>query len=452
MTSITHQCDEIQPACGQCLKARRTCTGAAQGNQFINLLIPATSPSHSIPVPTRCVAPTEDTPKPSAEPSYAGKPSPLTVPLNHQSSRRKSHLYVSLPSDASKGFPSKSRSLALPTWYQPSKADIFQQHFTSHFIGNFFNPESFLAKQNGWAHHLPSVLSLVKSPAVEAAVRATTMAFYGIRSNDVAIKTEACRWYSKGLRFQRIELERASSAGQGFTANEWKRPPIIASEEWCNIPFSIHGKAIYDLLDDILIQLPACHILRRDYEALEKYGTSQEIERLALEVEAAGRALLHKLDIWWSVYGHISHDRSFDERVCPPLPINIHTDPPSGTFDFFPNKSFGGSWHAQKIAQFNAISIGGFGLLNLATKKSYTKEITAHGESILAAVSFDQDCNVGNTGSTSMLFPLIVLYHHSTSNRRLQVATKAALHAWSKPRGVNKFVREATPIGSDSAE
>lgn len=214
MTSITHQCDEIQPACGQCLKARRTCTGAAQGNQFINLLIPATSPSHSIPVPTRCVAPTEDTPKPSAEPSYAGKPSPLTVPLNHQSSRRKSHLYVSLPSDASKGFPSKSRSLALPTWYQPSKADIFQQHFTSHFIGNFFNPESFLAKQNGWAHHLPSVLSLVKSPAVEAAVRATTMAFYGIRSNDVAIKTEACRWYSKGLRFQRIELERASSAGQ----------------------------------------------------------------------------------------------------------------------------------------------------------------------------------------------------------------------------------------------
>lgn len=204
MTSITHQCDEIQPACGQCLKASRTCTGAAQGNQFINLLMPATSPSHSIPVPTRCVA----------ELSYAGKPFPLPVPLNHQSSRRKSHLYVSLPSDASKGSPSKSRNPALPTCYQPSKADIFQQHFTSHFIGNFFNPESFLAKQNGWAHHLPSVLSLVKSPAVEAAVRATTMAFYGIRSNDVAIKTEACRWYSKGLRFQRIELERASSAGQ----------------------------------------------------------------------------------------------------------------------------------------------------------------------------------------------------------------------------------------------
>ena len=226
---------------------------------------------------------------------------------------------------------------------------------------------------------------------------------------------------------------------------------MIASEEWCTTPFSIHGKTVYDLLDDILIQLPACHILRRDYEALEKYGTSEEIARLALKVEAAGRALLHKLDLWWSVHGHTSHNRPFDECVCPQLPIDSRIARPGGTFDFSPQKLFSGSRHAQKIAQFNAINLTGFGLLYLSTKKSYPKELTAHGESILAAVSFDQDCNVGHTGSTSMLFPLITLYYYSAADRRLQAATKTALHDWSKPRGVSKFVREATTIDSDSA-
>lgn len=208
---------------------------------------------------------------------------------------------------------------------------------------------------------------------------------------------------------------------------------------------------MYDLLDDILIQLPACHILRKNYEALEEYGTSEEIARLAWEVEAAGRALLLKLDIWWFVHCHKSHDRSYDEPLCPPLPIDTRINRPGGTFDFSSHRSFSGSWYAQMIAEFNAISIVAFGLLHLATKKSYRKEITAHGESILAAVSFDQDCDVSHAGSISMLFPLINLYYYSTADRQLQVVTKAALHALSKLRGVSKFVREATTIDSNSA-
>ena len=210
MTSITLQCDETQPACHQCLKARRTCTGAVQGNRFINRLMPLTSPAHSVPVSACSVTTAGHTANPSAESSHAGKLLPLTVPFNHQPAPHNSHLL--LPFDALHRFLADSQNLALPTWYQPSKLDIFQQHFTAHFVGNFFNPEAFTAPQNGWAHHLPSILSLVKSPAVEAAVRATTMAFYGIKADDVAIKAQACRWYCKGLRDLRIELERASSA------------------------------------------------------------------------------------------------------------------------------------------------------------------------------------------------------------------------------------------------
>ena len=37
------------------------------------------------------------------------------------------------------------------------------------------------------------------------------MAFYGTKAEDDAVKTEACRWYVKGMGFQRKELEKASS-------------------------------------------------------------------------------------------------------------------------------------------------------------------------------------------------------------------------------------------------
>ena len=62
-----------------------------------------------------------------------------------------------------------------------------------------------------WAYHLPAILASTNSSAVEYATKAATMAFYGTKAGDDAIKTEACRWYVKGLGYQRTELERASS-------------------------------------------------------------------------------------------------------------------------------------------------------------------------------------------------------------------------------------------------
>ena len=105
--------------------------------------------------------------------------------------------------------------MKLPLWYQPSKADLFRQHFTSHFISNFFNPASFLRKHNMWAYHLPAILASTPSPAVEYATRAATMAFYGTKAEDNSVKTEACRWYVKGLSLQRDEIQQASSPGRG---------------------------------------------------------------------------------------------------------------------------------------------------------------------------------------------------------------------------------------------
>ena len=41
------------------------------------------------------------------------------------------------------------------------------------------------------------------------------MAFYGTKAGDDSVKTEACRWYVKGLGHQRNELQKASSPERG---------------------------------------------------------------------------------------------------------------------------------------------------------------------------------------------------------------------------------------------
>lgn len=104
------------------------------------------------------------------------------------------------------------RDMELPHWYQPSKEEIFQQHFTAHFIGNFFNPASFLTKLNLWIYHLPAIMCSDAPPAVHCAIRAATMAFYGTKVSDVSLQTEASRWYVRGLELQRKELEKLSSS------------------------------------------------------------------------------------------------------------------------------------------------------------------------------------------------------------------------------------------------
>ena len=221
------QCDESQPECGQCLRTGRNCPGAATGNVFINLSTSTNTQSESsTPIPTRLAIPIDHRRKASSEPALSARPGRRPGRILDEGENisddelietSDSHPPVSHATDAAVIELSLQEmgSMQLPLWYQPSKADLFQQHFTSHFIGNFFNPDSFLRKHNMWAYHLPAILASTTSPAVEYATRAATMAFYGTKAEDDSVKTEACRWYVKGLGLQRNELQKASSPERG---------------------------------------------------------------------------------------------------------------------------------------------------------------------------------------------------------------------------------------------
>lgn len=101
--------------------------------------------------------------------------------------------------------------MELPSWYQPSKAEIFQQHYTAYFIGNWFNPSSFLIKLNLWVFHIPAISCSSPSRAVKYSIRATTMAFYGVKTGNLALQAEASDWYGRGMAEQRTELEHLST-------------------------------------------------------------------------------------------------------------------------------------------------------------------------------------------------------------------------------------------------
>ena len=88
------------------------------------------------------------------------------------------------------------------------QAAPYRQVIMQHFITAFFNPQSHEVRPNAWVYELPNLLSDHSSSALVYSVRAASMAHYGKRTGDKSMQIEACRWYDKGLKAQRLQNER----------------------------------------------------------------------------------------------------------------------------------------------------------------------------------------------------------------------------------------------------
>lgn len=81
---------------------------------------------------------------------------------------------------------------------QPARADIFDQLFVSHFIESFgFASDS---PSPTWLHDLSVFIVSPVPDLVKHSIRAGSMFFYGTQAQDVAIRTEACKWYMRALQ------------------------------------------------------------------------------------------------------------------------------------------------------------------------------------------------------------------------------------------------------------
>ena len=110
--------------------------------------------------------------------------------------------------------PRTAQYLAIPNTYQPSRMAVFQELFTSHFIANFADPQAPKSRLNGWVLQLPEYLALSPNGAIEYAIRASTMAFYGKLVSDGSIQDAARQAYSVALHRQITETRSLTNSSQ----------------------------------------------------------------------------------------------------------------------------------------------------------------------------------------------------------------------------------------------
>lgn len=96
----------------------------------------------------------------------------------------------------------------------PSRAELFEELFLSHYIESFGNPSG---QPAFWFDRLPELLvSPIPSP-VKHSIRAVSMVFYGILTGNISIQTNARGWYARAVRSLRSLLRNKVPEGIATT-------------------------------------------------------------------------------------------------------------------------------------------------------------------------------------------------------------------------------------------
>lgn len=153
------------PECLQCMKKGLRCPGPRTGAIFI----------HALPSQPQAVCSMNGTP------GNTSCQKAMTTPYQTVYDRRVHSL--------------------LPSSYQPSRAEMFDQLFVSHFIESFAFKEPCSGKQlPTWLDELAELIISPTHDVVKHSIRASSALFYGFLAQDIAIQTEASRWYLKALQ------------------------------------------------------------------------------------------------------------------------------------------------------------------------------------------------------------------------------------------------------------
>ncbi|KAF8860838.1 hypothetical protein BDZ45DRAFT_800523 [Acephala macrosclerotiorum] len=101
---------------------------------------------------------------------------------------------------------SQSTASLMPTTYQPSRAEPFEQLFFSHFFETSGRGIETMGSCS-WLSKLPGlIVSSFDSKAIRYSARATCMAFYSTLNGELSVWNEAYRTYVRALRSQRGEI------------------------------------------------------------------------------------------------------------------------------------------------------------------------------------------------------------------------------------------------------
>ena len=205
------QCDEAAPECSQCRDSGRTCPGRVEGLIFISMQ--DKSP---------------DVPQSSSRAATTGSRD-LELVRRH---------------------PQSNSDFQLPPAAQALVASATEKYFLSNFIYSYHTS---LVQWPSEPIQYPT------SSALKFAVRAGTMAFYGNLTKNVALQTDASRWYSKAIQLEMARLAAKASqprhVSKPMNPEDLLTPMILALFEaaLCTSPmgWAHHLTAAAKLLEDM---------------------------------------------------------------------------------------------------------------------------------------------------------------------------------------------------------
>lgn len=189
------QCDEKLPECSQCVVRGNKCPGVTVGAVFVTMNPKAKK--------TERVRAGQDS---SSKKTTNASSDDSKDPGSDDS--RTSATPISSGGSLSQPGGIIGAQFLLPSSYQPSKTAPFEQLFLDHFISAFDHQKILNNPTGSWYSHLPKLYSTSPYPLCQAATRASMMVYYGAMTSNVPIQTEAFRWYSKALEYQRELLEK----------------------------------------------------------------------------------------------------------------------------------------------------------------------------------------------------------------------------------------------------
>jgi hypothetical protein len=219
-----------------------------------------------------------------------------------------------------------------------------------------------------------------------------------------------------------------------------EEPSPFAAEEWCTIPFDVYPKTAFDVLIDILLQLPSC---LSSFNEMRKQAGSRASKKLREEVIAQARRIISDLNRFWNQH-KAQIDPNYDRRWLCNLDVDLGHVCGSSTVYSTPFQS---PFMATFTALYDTASMLGLRYLGaaLGTPESYKNRITMHAESILAAVAYHESSGLFSGGTFNMVFPLKIVCILAPSESQRNIAQQALL-TWGANRGVDDACRVAAPF------
>ena len=233
----------------------------------------------------------------------------------------------------------------------------------------------------------------------------------------------------------------------------WAKPSIFASDEWITKPFLIHNKTPIDRVNDVLLQLPECLVIRLQMQDARDRALHTREGALRHLLEDRLSSFLSRLNVYWTEYKEDTNS-DYDHSLYFEL-SNFVSHPDDWVVTSTRGIIFQDALAATTIPDYDAaVVIVSMILIDVQPELSiiHLQRMAIHCASILEAIRTHSNLGPDSGGDVSLVFAMKTVYRF-TPCKEQKDRVKLELEEWGKRRGVDaisqlwdiRFVHESFP-------